>query len=93
MPTVSCPLTCFARVWFWSDVMTPEQNVDAYLELTLFPIAYQVIHGPSLFLLSCCVSTAQDDWEGSWPNSGSGGKVPPARQSKGGYREHPYGRY
>ncbi|CAL8236638.1 unnamed protein product [Boreogadus saida] len=35
----------------------------------------------------------QDDWEGSWPNSGSGGKVPPARQSKGGYREHPYGRY
>ncbi|KAK0153015.1 KH domain-containing, RNA-binding, signal transduction-associated protein 3 [Merluccius polli] len=35
----------------------------------------------------------QDDWEGSWPNAGAGGKVPPARQSKGGYREHPYGRY
>ncbi|KAM3871458.1 KH domain-containing, RNA-binding, signal transduction-associated protein 1a [Diretmus argenteus] len=37
---------------------------------------------------------AQDDWEGSWANSGAaGGKVPPTRQSKGAYREHPYGRY
>merc|ERR1719495_708665 len=34
---------------------------------------------------------AQDDWEGSWPSSG--GKAPPSRQTKGAYREHPYGRY
>jgi len=34
---------------------------------------------------------AQDDWEGSWPTTG--GKAPPARQAKGSYREHPYGRY
>ncbi|KAM4625839.1 KH domain-containing, RNA-binding, signal transduction-associated protein 1-like isoform 1-T1 [Polymixia lowei] len=36
---------------------------------------------------------AQDDWEGSWPSTGTGGKLPPARQTKGAYREHPYGRY
>lgn len=35
----------------------------------------------------------QDDWEGSWSNSGAGGKANPARQTKGAYREHPYGRY
>lgn len=35
--------------------------------------------------------TAQDDWEGSWPSTG--GKAPPSRQTKGAYREHPYGRY
>ncbi|XP_072313218.1 KH domain-containing, RNA-binding, signal transduction-associated protein 1a isoform X2 [Eucyclogobius newberryi] len=36
---------------------------------------------------------AQDDWEGSWSSAGAGGKAPAARQSKGAYREHPYGRY
>ncbi|XP_045918902.1 KH domain-containing, RNA-binding, signal transduction-associated protein 1a [Micropterus dolomieu] len=36
---------------------------------------------------------AQDDWDNSWSNSGAGGKAPMARQSKGSYREHPYGRY
>ncbi|XP_060727761.1 KH domain-containing, RNA-binding, signal transduction-associated protein 1a [Tachysurus vachellii] len=36
-------------------------------------------------------SYAEDDWEGAaW---GSGGKAPPARQNKGNYREHPYGRF
>uniref|UniRef100_A0A3B5B3E3 KH domain-containing, RNA-binding, signal transduction-associated protein 1 n=1 Tax=Stegastes partitus TaxID=144197 RepID=A0A3B5B3E3_9TELE len=35
----------------------------------------------------------QDDWDNSWSNSGAGGKAPPSRQSKGSYREHPYGRY
>ncbi|XP_023140311.2 KH domain-containing, RNA-binding, signal transduction-associated protein 1a isoform X1 [Amphiprion ocellaris] len=35
----------------------------------------------------------QDDWDNSWSNSGTGGKAPPSRQSKGSYREHPYGRY
>lgn len=38
-------------------------------------------------------SYTQDDWEGSWSSAGAGGKAPPARQSKGAYREHPYGRY
>lgn len=38
-------------------------------------------------------SYTQDDWEGSWSTAGAGGKAPPARQAKGGYREHPYGRY
>lgn len=38
-------------------------------------------------------SYTQDNWEGSWSSpAGAGGKVPPARQNKGGYREHPYGR-
>jgi len=36
---------------------------------------------------------AQDDWDNSWSGSGAGGKSAPARQSKGSYREHPYGRY
>ncbi|XP_070776503.1 KH domain-containing, RNA-binding, signal transduction-associated protein 1a [Enoplosus armatus] len=36
---------------------------------------------------------AQDDWDNSWSNSGAGGKAPMSRQSKGSYREHPYGRY
>uniref|UniRef100_A0A3P9K140 KH domain-containing, RNA-binding, signal transduction-associated protein 1 n=1 Tax=Oryzias latipes TaxID=8090 RepID=A0A3P9K140_ORYLA len=34
-----------------------------------------------------------DDWDNSWSGSGAGGKAPPSRQSKGSYREHPYGRY
>uniref|UniRef100_A0A3Q3VP74 KH domain-containing, RNA-binding, signal transduction-associated protein 1 n=1 Tax=Mola mola TaxID=94237 RepID=A0A3Q3VP74_MOLML len=38
-------------------------------------------------------SYAQDDWENSWSNSGAGGKAPMSRQTKGAYREHPYGRY
>ncbi|XP_024149441.1 KH domain-containing, RNA-binding, signal transduction-associated protein 1a isoform X2 [Oryzias melastigma] len=38
-------------------------------------------------------SYAQDDWDNSWSGSGAGGKAPPSRQSKGSYREHPYGRY
>uniref|UniRef100_A0A8C6WWJ0 KH domain containing, RNA binding, signal transduction associated 1a n=1 Tax=Neogobius melanostomus TaxID=47308 RepID=A0A8C6WWJ0_9GOBI len=38
-------------------------------------------------------SYTQDDWEGSWSSAGAGGKAPPSRQSKGAYREHPYGRY
>uniref|UniRef100_A0A3Q0SH95 KH domain-containing, RNA-binding, signal transduction-associated protein 1 n=1 Tax=Amphilophus citrinellus TaxID=61819 RepID=A0A3Q0SH95_AMPCI len=33
----------------------------------------------------------QDDWDNSW--AGAGGKAPPTRQTKGSYREHPYGRY
>lgn len=37
-------------------------------------------------------SYAEDDWEGAaWGNGG--GKAPPSRQTKGTYREHPYGRY
>ncbi|XP_076829984.1 KH domain-containing, RNA-binding, signal transduction-associated protein 1a [Brachyhypopomus gauderio] len=37
-------------------------------------------------------SYAEDDWDGAnWGNSG--GKAPSARQTKGSYREHPYGRY
>ncbi|XP_060938509.1 KH domain-containing, RNA-binding, signal transduction-associated protein 1a [Limanda limanda] len=36
---------------------------------------------------------AQEDWDNSWSNAGAGGKVPQSRQSKGSYREHPYGRY
>ncbi|KAM9842418.1 KH domain-containing, RNA-binding, signal transduction-associated protein 1a isoform 1-T1 [Aulostomus maculatus] len=35
----------------------------------------------------------QEDWENSWSNSGAGGKSAPSRQTKGSYREHPYGRY
>lgn len=35
----------------------------------------------------------QEDWDNSWANSGAGGKAPAARQTKGAYREHPYGRY
>lgn len=31
----------------------------------------------------------QDDWNGTRPSL----KAPPARPVKGGYREHPYGRY
>lgn len=38
-------------------------------------------------------SYAQDDWDNSWSNSGAGGKAPQSRQSKGSYREHPYGRF
>ncbi|KAL3049029.1 hypothetical protein OYC64_008496 [Pagothenia borchgrevinki] len=37
---------------------------------------------------------AQDEgWENSWNNSGAGGKSTAARQTKGSFREHPYGRY
>uniref|UniRef100_A0A674MNX4 KH domain containing, RNA binding, signal transduction associated 1a n=1 Tax=Takifugu rubripes TaxID=31033 RepID=A0A674MNX4_TAKRU len=36
-------------------------------------------------------SYTQDEWDNSW--SGAGGKAAPARQAKGGYRDHPYGRY
>lgn len=35
---------------------------------------------------------AEDDWEGAAWGSG-GGKAPSARQNKGNYREHPYGRF
>ncbi|MED6244324.1 hypothetical protein ATANTOWER_004648 [Ataeniobius toweri] len=35
----------------------------------------------------------QGDWDNSWSNSGAGGKAPLTRQTKGSYREHPYGRY
>lgn len=41
----------------------------------------------------CFLDVAQDDWENSWSNSGAGGKAPMSRQTKGAYREHPYGRY
>ncbi|KAM6913195.1 KH domain-containing, RNA-binding, signal transduction-associated protein 1-like [Xenentodon cancila] len=36
---------------------------------------------------------SQADWDNSWSGSGAGGKAPQSRQSKGAYREHPYGRY
>ncbi|XP_018602450.2 KH domain-containing, RNA-binding, signal transduction-associated protein 1-like [Scleropages formosus] len=36
-------------------------------------------------------SYAQDDWNGA--RVASTGKAPPARPTKGAYREHPYGRY
>ncbi|XP_061751492.1 KH domain-containing, RNA-binding, signal transduction-associated protein 1a [Nerophis ophidion] len=36
---------------------------------------------------------AQDDWDNSWSGGAAGGKAAPARQNKGNYREHPYGRY
>ncbi|XP_035236733.1 KH domain-containing, RNA-binding, signal transduction-associated protein 1-like isoform X2 [Anguilla rostrata] len=36
-------------------------------------------------------SYAQDDWNGT--RVPSGGKAPPTRQAKPGYRDHPYGRY
>ncbi|KAK9533504.1 KH domain-containing, RNA-binding, signal transduction-associated protein 1-like [Anarhichas minor] len=36
---------------------------------------------------------AQDEWDNSWSSSGAGGKTAAPRQSKGTYREHPYGRY
>ncbi|TNN87139.1 KH domain-containing, RNA-binding, signal transduction-associated protein 1 [Liparis tanakae] len=36
---------------------------------------------------------AQDEWDNSWASSGAGGKTAAPRQSKGTYREHPYGRY
>uniref|UniRef100_A0A3Q3GSJ0 KH domain-containing, RNA-binding, signal transduction-associated protein 1 n=1 Tax=Labrus bergylta TaxID=56723 RepID=A0A3Q3GSJ0_9LABR len=36
---------------------------------------------------------AQDEWDNSWSNSGAGGKAQMSRQTKGSYREHPYGRY
>ncbi|KAF7202167.1 KH domain-containing, RNA-binding, signal transduction-associated protein 1a [Nothobranchius furzeri] len=35
----------------------------------------------------------QGEWDSSWANSGAGGKAPQSRQTKGSYREHPYGRY
>ncbi|PWA16418.1 hypothetical protein CCH79_00004606, partial [Gambusia affinis] len=35
-------------------------------------------------------SYGQGEWDSSWSGSGAGGKVPPTRQSKGSYREHPY---
>ncbi|XP_077409025.1 KH domain-containing, RNA-binding, signal transduction-associated protein 1-like [Vanacampus margaritifer] len=35
----------------------------------------------------------QEDWENTWSASAAGGKAAPARQSKGTYREHPYGRF
>ncbi|XP_043999600.1 KH domain-containing, RNA-binding, signal transduction-associated protein 1a [Gambusia affinis] len=38
-------------------------------------------------------SYGQGEWDSSWSGSGAGGKVPPTRQSKGSYREHPYVRY
>lgn len=37
-------------------------------------------------------SIAQDDWNGTQRATASG-KVPAQRQTKGAYREHPYGRY
>lgn len=63
-------------------------------------ISYKAMIGPIIcsfriltytclcFLLS--VLAAQDEWDNSWSSSGAGGKAPPSRQSKGGYREHPY---
>lgn len=41
--------------------------------------------------LVCVLFVGQGEWDNSW--SGAGGKVPPTRQSKGSYREHPYVRY
>lgn len=42
-------------------------------------------------------SYAQDDWNGTQRTAAApaagGGKAPPQRQTKPGYREHPYGRY
>ncbi|XP_037551007.1 KH domain-containing, RNA-binding, signal transduction-associated protein 1a [Nematolebias whitei] len=35
----------------------------------------------------------QGEWDSSWSSSGAGGKAPQSRQTKGAYREHPYGRY
>ncbi|XP_008324845.1 KH domain-containing, RNA-binding, signal transduction-associated protein 1 [Cynoglossus semilaevis] len=38
-------------------------------------------------------SYGQDEWDSSWTNTAGGGKVPSSRQTKGQYRDHPYGRY
>nr|XP_061798829.1 KH domain-containing, RNA-binding, signal transduction-associated protein 1-like [Nerophis lumbriciformis] len=35
----------------------------------------------------------QEDWENQWSAAAAGGKAAPARQTKGAYREHPYGRF
>lgn len=49
-------------------------------------------------LYSVCVCVypyahlAQGDWNGT-QRAPAGGKAPAQRQTKGAYREHPYGRY
>lgn len=50
-----------------------------------------LLTAPLAFLF--LVSAAQDEWDNSWSGAGAGGKAAPARQTKGGYRDHPYGRY
>lgn len=50
-----------------------------------------LLTAPLAFLF--LVPAAQDEWDNSWSSAGAGGKAAPARQTKGGYRDHPYGRY
>lgn len=48
----------------------------------------------SFILPTCTVfaPVAQDDWNGT-QRAAAGGKAPTQRQTKPGFREHPYGRY
>ncbi|XP_056151543.1 KH domain-containing, RNA-binding, signal transduction-associated protein 1a [Lampris incognitus] len=69
------------------------ENYDAYYSQQPAPADteyYDYGHGESQE--ATYESYSQDDWDGSWSNSGAGGKVTPNRQNKA-YREHPYGRY
>lgn len=67
---------------------------DDYYEAVIEPPAFS-LRMLTYAHLRCLLSVlaAQDDWDNSWSSSGAGGKAPPSRQSKGGYRDHPYGRY
>lgn len=48
---------------------------------------------PVSLIRPCRLLLGQDEWDSSWTNTAGGGKVPSSRQTKGQYRDHPYGRY
>lgn len=55
------------------------------------PACWEAVYHRHLFIPF--IHSGQEDWDNSWANSGAGGKAQAARQTKGAYREHPYGRY
>lgn len=71
---------------------TTYESYSKYLSMFLcFPSTTCWLTAPLVSLSP--ISAAQDEWDNSWSSAGAGGKAAPARQAKGAYREHPYGRY
>lgn len=71
--------------------------ISVILCLSVFFFFINVLEGSGFLeygfiLFVCCTIVAQDDWNGT-QRAATAGKAVTPRQTKGAYREHPYGRY
>lgn len=83
-------MSLMVRIYLWASMCSLTDYNEAVAGPPVF--SFRILTYAHLYCRLPVIS-AQDDWDTAWPSSGAGGKAPPPRQPKAGYREHPYGRY